>query len=234
MGAFFQDDWKVTKRLTLNLGLRYDLYQRHHEEADLATTFILGPSTANSFILGPSNGLLNRLFNASDPNNCANAALAQVVGGCGPGTGGFAPSKTLGAGDHNNFGPRIGFAWDVFGDGRTSIRGGFGVAYEGTLYNPLSNSRWDPPYYSFNGIAGGVGIAGADVVYGPSTCSGGVCTQDPTTPVNYTSNPGTNPNQGPAGQAQNHGNISGWDSNKPNFAVLTVIIPPEGKKKMIK
>jgi len=232
MGAFFQDDWKISKRLTLNLGIRYDLYQRHNEEANLATTFILGDSTPNSFILGPSNALLNRLYNANNPDTCVanggNLALAQLVGGCGPGSGGFSPASSLGAGDHNNWGPRVGFAWDVFGDGKTSIRGGFGVAYEGTLYNPLSNSRWNPPYYSFNGIAGGVGIPGADVVYGPSTCSGGVCQQDPTTPVNYTSNPGTNPNQGPPGQAQNAGNISGWDSNNPNLAVLTGIIPPEG------
>ncbi len=64
--------------------------------------------------------------------------------------GGFAPSATLGKGDHNDFGPRVGFAYDVFGDGKTSLRGGFGVSYESTLYNPLSNSRWDPPYYSFN------------------------------------------------------------------------------------
>jgi outer membrane receptor for ferrienterochelin and colicin len=227
MGAFFQDDWKVTKRLTLNLGLRYDLYQRHHEEANLATTFILGPSTANSFILGPSNGLLNRLYNANNPATCVNLALAQVVGGCGPGTGGFAPSSSLGQGDHNNFGPRVGFAWDVFGDGKTSLRGGFGVAYEGTLYNPLSNSRWDPPYYSFNGILGGVGVPGADVVYGPSTCSGGVCNQDPTAVPTFTGPP-TNPNQGPAGQAQAQGNITGWDSNNPNFAVLTGIILPQG------
>ncbi len=47
-GAYFQDDWKVTKRLTLNLGIRYDLFQRHHEEANVATTFILGDSTAES------------------------------------------------------------------------------------------------------------------------------------------------------------------------------------------
>jgi len=229
MGAFFQDDWKVTRRLTLNLGMRYDLYQRHHELDNLATTFVLGDSTPNSFIVGPSNGLLNRLYNTSpaDPTQCANLALAQLIGGCSPTSGGFAPSKTLGAGDHNNFGPRVGFAWDVFGDGRTSLRGGFGVAYEGTLYNPLSNSRWDPPYYSFNGIAGGVGIAGADVVYGPSTCSGGVCTQSEDTPVTYAS-AGTNPNQGPPGQAQNTGNIIGWDSANPNFAVLTGIVPPEG------
>ena len=226
-GAYFQDDWKATKRLTLNLGIRYDLYQRHHELNNLATTFLLGPATPNPTILGPSNGLLNRLYNASNSSNCVNLALAQVAGGCGPGTGGFAPSATLGQGDHNNFGPRIGFAWDVFGDGRTSLRGGFGVAYEGTLYNPLSNSRWNPPYYSFNGIAGGVGVAGGDVVYGPSVCGVSVCTQDPTKTPTYLG-AGTNPNMGPAGQAQATGNINGWDSNNPNFAVLTGIVFPTG------
>jgi hypothetical protein len=153
--------------------------------------------------------------------------LAQVVGGCGPGTGGFAPSANLGQGDHNNFGPRVGFAWDVFGDGRTSLRGGFGVAYEGTLYNPLSNSRWDPPYYSFNGIAGGVGVPGGDVVYGPSVCGATVCGQDPTVVPTFTG-PGTNPNMGPASQAQATGNINGWDPSNPNFAVLTGIVLPTG------
>ncbi len=233
-GAYFQDDWKVSKRLTLNLGIRYDLYQRHHEEANTATTFILGPSTANSFILGPSSGLLNTLYNSNNPATCVanggNLALAQVIGGCGSGSTGFAPSASLGAGDHNNFGPRVGFAWDVFGNGKTSLRGGFGVAYEGTLYNPLSNSRWDLPYYSFNQVIGGAEVPGADIVYGPSVCDGtgtANCHQVSNVPVAFTG-ANLNPNQGPPGQSQAQGNIDGWDPTNPNQATLTGIIFPKG------
>ncbi len=235
-GAYFQDDWKVSKRLTLNLGMRYDLYQRHHEEANAATTFIPGPGTGilqqigNANVLAGTTGTINGT--AYDCTSDTSILLAQLAGICGP--GGFAPAATLGAGDHNNFGPRVGFAWDVFGDGKTSLRGGFGVAYEGTLYNPLSNSRWNLPYYSFNQTFGGVGVPNADVVYGPSTCDGvapphGVCQQVSNVPVTFTGPP-TNPNQGPAGQSQAQGNITGWDPSNPNQATLTGIVFPQGIK----
>ena len=96
---------------------------------------------------------------------CPGNPRAPLAGACGP--GGFASSSTLGAGDHNNFGPRIGFAWDVFGDGRTSLRGGFGLSYEGTLYNPLSNTRWNPPYYSVDSATNFLTGDVSQVVYGP-------------------------------------------------------------------
>jgi hypothetical protein len=232
-GGYFQDDWKVSKRLTVNLGLRYDIFQRHTEKNDYATTFIPGPGS----------NLLQQIQNANVPAgtvgtingttyDCTNvnSTLVPLVGsGCGP--GGFAPSKSLGQGDHNDFGPRVGFAWDVFGDGKTSIRGGFSVSYEGTLYNPLSNSRWNLPYYSFDEIlGGGVGVAGNDIVYGPSVCDGAGtanCHQVSNVPVAYTGAP-TNPNQGPAGQPQATGNITGWDPTNPNVANLTGVIFPSG------
>jgi len=145
---------------------------------------------------------------------------------CGP--GGFAASKGLGAGDHNDFGPRAGFAWDVFGDGKTSLRGGFGVSYESTLYNPLSNSRWNPPYYSFNLAAGDLNSdgygTGETLIYGPATCTATSCSPSGATPT-Y-SGAGTNPNQGSGAQAA--GNITGWASFNPDTAYLTGIVLPQG------
>ena len=209
-GAYFQDDWKITRRLTLNLGLRYDLFSRHTEEANLATTFIFGPGTT----------LTQQLANASAPigsPTCSSAAQilkATLAGVCGP--GGFAPSSTLGAGNHHNFGPRAGFAWDVFGNGKTSLRGGFGESYEGTLYNPLSNSRWNLPYYSFNGVNNFLVGDTSNVVYGP--VGGGAPTFTGSAPAAQHSGTG----------AQATGNINGWDPTNPNQAFLTGIVLPGG------
>ena len=222
LGAYFQDDWKVTRNLTLNLGMRYDLYTRHTELNDQVTTFIKGPG--NSIIDNITTGA-GQIKDASVP--CTDPQ-AQIAGVCGP--GGFTTAKSLGAGDHNNFGPRVGFAWDVTGDAKTSLRGGFGVSYEGTLYNPLSNSRWNLPYYSFNSATNFLGGDVNTVIYGPYTGSctiGGTCVPDPLATPTFTG-PATNPNQGVGAQAV--GNLSGWDANNPNLAILTGIVYPEGIK----
>jgi outer membrane receptor protein involved in Fe transport len=210
VGAYVQDDWKVNKRFTLNLGLRYDLYTRHTELNNLATTFLKGPG--QHFIDNITTGD-GQIKAASAP--CPGNRLAALAGVCGP--GGFAGANALGAGDHNNFGPRLGFALDVFGDGRTSLRGGLGVSYEGTLYNPLSNTRWNPPFYSFDSVQNALaGEPTGNVVYGP--VGGGIPTYlGPSIPAQH------------AGSGvQATGNISGWDPNNPHQAGFTAIVFPEG------
>ena len=143
----------------------------------------------------------------------AEMAQAQIAGVCGP--GGFTTAKSLGKGDHNNVGPRVGFAWDMFGDGKSSLRGGFGVSYEGTLYNPLSNSRWNLPYYSFNSATSSLNGGTDTVIYGPYACNP-TCAPDTTAVPTFTG-PATNPNQGTGAQAT--GNLTGWDPSNPNTAI---------------
>ena len=88
--AFFQDDWRVAKTLTVNLGLRYEYSTVVQEAHNLLGNF------------DPNLGLVQvgrQLHNVYNP-------------------------------DHKNFGPRVGFAWDVRGNGSTVLRGGGGLMYE--------------------------------------------------------------------------------------------------------
>ena len=91
-GAYFQDNLKATKRLTLNLGVRWDLYR-------------------------PATEAHNRLSNF-DP-----ATVTMVL----PGTSGVSAS-TLDT-NYHNFSPHIGFACALTADGKTSLRGGYGISY---------------------------------------------------------------------------------------------------------
>ena len=140
---YFQDDWRVTKRLTLNLGLRVSLFGTYREK--FLQAFNFDPAAFN-----PAN---QPAFN-SDGSLAQNAAgTANPLNGvvqCG-GSGGNLPLipgsvfPTAAIGSNSNAGclrghlfnpaPRIGFAFDPKGDGKMAIRGGYGIFYEHTNGN---------------------------------------------------------------------------------------------------
>jgi hypothetical protein len=97
---FVQDDWKVTRRLTLNLGLRYDFQQEPLERNN-------GISNFDPYTKDPLTGLLGR----------------TVYAGLDGQPRSFRPD------DHANFSPRFGFAWDPLGDGKLVLRGGYAIFY---------------------------------------------------------------------------------------------------------
>ena len=108
-GAFVQDDWRVSARLTLNLGLRYDVLTWPSEVLDRQANFDLATGT---LVLPGQNGYPSSLID----NNW------------------------------HNFAPRIGFAYQLTNDGKTVVRGGYGIFYfldRGGISNQLAQN---PPF----------------------------------------------------------------------------------------
>jgi len=121
-GALYaQDSWKVTPRLTLNLGVRWEYYGVQHD---------VNPNLDSNFY--PAN--------VSNPYE----AIAQ-------GTVQIAPQSPIGElwqPSKKNFAPRVGFAWDVFGDGKTAVRGGYAIGYERNFGNVTFNVLFNPPNFA--------------------------------------------------------------------------------------
>jgi hypothetical protein len=131
---YFEDDWKVTSKLTLNLGIRYDF-----------ATNPIGDVAGNG---GPLNTIVNNPF--ADQTPYYTDALGHAY------ANGFTPVRHVFASNPNaaNFEPRIGMAYDPFADHKTSIRAGFGVFHDQIaprLY--ASNYYLAPPYASALNVA---------------------------------------------------------------------------------
>lgn len=147
--AYAQDDWKVTPRLTVNLGVRYSHFAQPTDGNHQMTTFdpsLYDPTKAptvdkNGLICvagGPCTGV--------SPVSGVTLASAVTNGLSINGTTSPYGSK-VGASDNLNFAPRIGFAFDVFGDGKTSLRGGYGIAYDSSLFGIYEQNIFqNPPF----------------------------------------------------------------------------------------
>lgn len=148
--AYLQDDWKIMPRLTLNLGVRYSFFAQPVDSNGLLSNF--DPSTFNAATAQTvsSTGVLCVTGVAACANtNGLNRGSANLNGDPidgiilgTPGTFGHASSfgSKVASAQKGNFAPRLGFAYDVFGDGKTAFRGGFGLAYDESQVHPYENN----------------------------------------------------------------------------------------------
>jgi hypothetical protein len=172
---YFQDDWKVTSRLTLNLGVRISLFGTYSEKNHNAWNWEASRFNASRFAVDPVYGvLLDKnagsapvTFNPTtfqlDPSIVSDLGLVQ----CGAdGT----PASCM-SGHLFNPAPRVGFAWDPWGDGKTSVRGGYGIFYEhgtGNEANTGSLEASAPLVISMTQLLPGSYPCIGNVGYGPA------------------------------------------------------------------
>jgi hypothetical protein len=139
---YFQDDWRVSKRLTLNLGLRLSLFGTYRERYRNAFNF--EPSafnTADIPTLDTSGGATDGSLTPGSGNPLNGIVQCGGSGGTVTPLPGYpstiGPSSEDGClkGHLFNPAPRLGFAWDPKGDGKMAIRGGYGVFFEHTNGN---------------------------------------------------------------------------------------------------
>jgi hypothetical protein len=143
--AYFQDDWKVNKKLTLNLGVRWDYFGPPH-----------------NFRPGFDSNVYFGAFAAPTPNGNPFLPNTAITGATQGAT--FIQKNTgIWNKDTNNFGPRLGFAYDPTGQGTTAIRGGFGIGYDRLYNNVYENIRFNSPRFADNSIGALVNgvVAGA-------------------------------------------------------------------------
>ena len=119
--AFIKDDWKVHRNLTLNLGLRYEYYGPPWDSRGLTPAPVGGGYAA----FGVSGRSFEDWFR---PGIRGSLTEFQLVGPNSPN-----PDIPLYKPDRNNFGPAVGFAWQLpwFGAGKTTLRGGYQITYQG-------------------------------------------------------------------------------------------------------
>lgn len=155
LASYIQDNWRVTPRLTLNLGLRWDGIPHTYEANQQSSNFypnLYNPAAAATF---DANG---NICSKNSVPACAGGASAGLSTSPNPILAGVQfYTNGIGIGGKNgipkglvndswaNFGPRIGFSYDLTGQGKTVVRGGFGLMYERIQGNDMYNGAVNPP-----------------------------------------------------------------------------------------
>lgn len=153
--AFVQDNWRASSRLTLNMGLRYSIYSQPYDSAGNLGGFqpeAYNPAQAPALSISGTLCLTNTTAACANatPNPNYNTLNGIVQAGINSVYG-----KAMGRTPLLNMAPRVGFAWNVFGDGKTSLRGGYGIFYNQSPFSVEQTEVSGNPAYVRNPIFNG-------------------------------------------------------------------------------
>lgn len=158
--VYAEDSWRVRRNLTINLGLRWEYFGVQHSTND-------GGNLDSNFYFGPGSTVFDQIRNGQ-------VYIAK-----------HSSKGQLWNSSPANFGPRVGFAWDILGDGKTSLRGGYGISYErnygnvtyNIIQNPPANATVDIRYGAGQDFAGNIPIQTQN--FGPFSGTGQVLFKSP-------------------------------------------------------
>lgn len=141
---FVQDDWKLSKKLTLNLGVRYELDLPPYDTRGRLATFDPTLYKARPLSSTLATGLLAPIAGFVEAGNAVKDSPDI------PNVG----KRVLNSIDPNNIAPRIGFAYTPFDSGKLAIRGGYGIFYSRTSFQYITLNVIAPPNYVFGARVG--------------------------------------------------------------------------------
>lgn len=147
--VYAQDDWKVTPRLTLNMGVRYTHFAQPTDQNNQLTTFDPSLYSSAAAPTMDKNGLICVTgAPCTGVSPVTGVTLASAVTNGVSINGKNSPyGNKIGSSDNLNFAPRLGFALDVFGNGKTSLRGGYGIAFDSALFGTYEQNIFqNPPF----------------------------------------------------------------------------------------
>lgn len=185
---YVQDDWKITRRLTLNLGVRYSYFPSPTDSNNTLVNFdplLYSASVAQALAISPNTG--NMTAPTADAATYANGLIfptgtacstAQAITSlatCSPYGSRVNPSS------NQNWAPRIGLAYDPFGDGKWAIRAGYGIFYDRTLNGIWEQNAFDDPPLVQTTVKNNTATSSNNLFDAPLTA--GTSGANPTAPV---------------------------------------------------
>lgn len=156
--AYAQDEWKVSRRVTVSYGVRYSYFpQPYNDNAQVLSNFDPSVYTAaNAATIDPATGNIKvdpvtKLPTTGTLCSLGSTATTSPCDGLIFTSGAYSNSpygSAVGKGTKGYFAPRVGVSWDPWGDGKTAVRAGFGMFVQATLVGTYEQAMFGNPPYS--------------------------------------------------------------------------------------